>query len=349
MIDHVNRIIYIDNSTRSTFQSCKELARLHIRDGWSPLETANALAFGHAFHAAWASYYDALAGGEHRENGAWKKFDDAQRAVSPLQHAQAAFLRDLGHTGGKLPIQLESEERRSLERGLSLVDAYIYRWRNELYENILDEDGAPLTEVGFRYFLTEWEGYQVYYVGYIDRVMRSRANGRPVVFEGKTTTQGLSQFITHAKPNNQITGYFRAALELLEEPIYECVWDCVFVSSRRADMDKALLDRFWMYGIDVEKDFARQITSRTQADISDFLVDLEQDAIDYCKWLTSDAQRWPRSTGACHTYGGCMMRNRCSMNISPDAERQYMETYFRIARWEPWRAILERPTRKILL
>jgi PD-(D/E)XK nuclease superfamily protein len=341
MIDEKNKIIYIDHSTKAVLQACHEKCRLGNVKGYRLKEArASALDFGHAFHAAIAGYYDALAGGYHDADGKWYKFGPHHEPISPLNRAQAAFLRDLQFNDAQLPVSLESDERRSIERGLALIEAYLYRWRNEPYENLVNTDGSTMTEVGFRIYLTTFGDYEVWYVGYIDRLMRSMATGRPVIFETKTTTQGLSSYILQCKPNDQITGYFGPAQALFPD-IKECVWDCVFISDRNSDMQKALMDRFWMYGIDVKKDFARQTTSRTSFDISEWRIDTEYWALEYCKWLTSGITRWPRTApGACHAFGGCMFRNRCNMNLEDETE--FMNSFYRIEKWEPWKKIVER-------
>jgi len=365
MIDEVNKRIYIDNSTRAMFQACKEKARLGSFLGYRSKTSAASLDFGHAIHAGWEAYYDALAGGWHDTDG-WHTFEELAKPdpfwdekselaytdkTTPTERAQAAFLRDLGHTGATLPVSLESEERRSLERGLYLLEAYIYRWRNEPYENILI-NGEPQTEVGFRYFITRWEDYEVYYVGYIDRLMFNKMTQRPVIFEGKTTTQNLDLYTGQSKPNHQVTGYFPAAQALLKQffmpgrsegDVKECVWDAIFVSSRKPDMKKGLTDRWWSYGIDLDHDFKRHTTTRSRTDITEFMIELEEDVQDYCRWLTSGKARWPRTApGACHAFGGCQFRNRCSVNLDPEQETQFMESFFKVERWQPWIKITEK-------
>lgn len=344
MIDHENRIIYIDNSTLSTIRACKEKGRLAYVKGYRPNINAPALAFGHAMHTGFAAYYDALAGGYRDETGNWIR----DTSVSPLLRGKAAFLRDIGFNDAKLPVELESEERRSIERGLGLIEAYIWRYRNEPYENVIlaDGDGRPAVEIGFYYDLTEQKAfdghtYKIRYCGFIDRLMLNRATGRPVVFELKNTSQGLSQYILQCKPNHQITGYIPAANDLLKQlslpHVNECVWDCVFVSSRQADMAKAQKDRFWMYGIDVEKDFKRQTTMRSQTDIDNWQFDTICDARDYVNWLFSGIDRWPRNTGSCHSYGGCQFRNVCSRN----GAQEELDTNFHIKEWNPAERIKE--------
>ena len=344
MIDERNKIIYYDFTTGNTFQACKEKARLNSVLGWKLKRADLRLDFGHAIHAGWAAYYDALAGGWRNPAGLWQP----EPTINPVVAAQAAFIRDLGidiKGNISLPITLESNERRSLERGMALLRGYIRRWQAEPFENILRPDGSPLVEVGFRFPLAHYAGYDIVHVGYIDRIMRSRLTGRPSIVEGKTTTQGLDNYINHVKPNNQITTYFPAANALMKEldlpDIKECIWDCMFISDRKPDMKKALLDPLWAYGVDTAKDFKRQTTTRSATDISELLIDAESVAIDYAKWLLSGVKRWPRSTGACHQYGGCQFRDRCSMNLDEVEEAAYMQTNFHINKWEPWRKIVE--------
>ncbi len=161
--------------------------------------------------------------------------------------------------------------------------------------------------------------------------MTNTASGRPFIWETKTTTQGLNQYIQQCKPNNQITGYFKHGMTMFPE-MREAVWDCIFVSSRRADMSKALADRHWMYGIDKDNDFRRQTTTRSERDVAEFMFDATAWAFEYCKWKLSGEWRWPRSApGACHTYGGCQFRPICSVN----GDNSYLETFFKIKKWEP--------------
>lgn len=341
MIDETNKIIYIDYTTLSLFRSCKEKCRLGSVRGYRPKVKVPALSFGHALHAGIAAFYDFQAGGYRDRKNNWHRYDSEWAAKqSPTRMAEIAFLQDLGFANAELPVTLESDERRSIERGLGLIAAYIDRWHGEPYENLLKPSGEPYIEVGFRYHLTTFAGYDVFYVGYIDRIMYNRHTGRPVVWETKTTTQALSIFVMACQPNYQITGYFPAAQDINPD-IRECVWDAVFVSSRKADMQKALTDRFWMYGVDKANDFKRHITTRSKQDISDFRIDAEEDALEYCKWITSDKARWTRSAPtACHVYGGCKFRNRCSVNIAPEDEPRFMAMDFDVEKWEPWRNIV---------
>lgn len=352
MIDEINHIIYTDYSTLfGKFATCKELARLASIRGYRLNREDPKLSFGHAIHAGWAAYYDALAGGFHDAQGKWHSFNNDPNdgeVPSPLVRAQAAFLRDLKINedgSAALPTTLESDERRSIERGLALLDAYIYRWRHEPYSNILRPDGSPLVEIGFQFPLAQFQEWQIVYVGYIDRIMLNNATQRPTNFEGKTTTRSIPQKKKEVKPNHQITGYYRPANEIAAKlglpEVKETVWDIMFISDRAPNSAKGLNDRFWNYGIDTTKDFDRTTTSRSHTDLTEFLFDAEQWAVEYARYVLSDLPRWPRTApGPCHNYGGCVFRERCALNVEPEREASYMEMNFKVDRWEPWKKIV---------
>jgi len=340
MIDHEKKIIYGDYSTLAAFKSCKELCRLGYQRHWQLRKQKESLSFGHAFHAGWAAYYNALAGFHY--DTILRTWHRIAEGASPTRLAQIAFLRDLKIEDNTIPINIESDERRSLERGFAMLEAYITRYQDEPYDNILDAEGHPMTEMGFQFSLTQFEGYQVVYVGHRDRLMLNRNTLRPTIFEGKTTTRALDVYILSCNPNEQVTGYFVNLKEKFDKEVMDCVWDCAFISSRKPDMAKALNDRFWMYGVDISKDFKRQTTSRSKTDVSEFLIDAEAWALDYCKWITSGIRRWPRTTGACHNYGGCQFRGRCTHNIdTEEAENRYMEMDFQIKEWDPTKGIAD--------
>jgi PD-(D/E)XK nuclease superfamily len=342
-VDDAAKRIYIDYSTRATFQSCKDKARLSNVEGWRSKEKGKEdfpLDFGHAFHAAVANYHDWAAGG-YFVDGKWNLYDDRP---SGTRVAQAAFMADLKTQGSNLPIAIETQESRSLERGVMLVEAYIERWKNEPYENILAADGSPLTEIYFEVEIAQWGDWSIWYCGTIDRIMMNVMTKRPTIFETKTTGKPLSVFIQECKPNHQVSGYFKIAWELMSRnfpdypAIAEAVWDCVFVSKRQPDTSKGLKNRFWMWGIDAIGDFARQTTSRSKTDIINFGIDLEADAIEFAKWLMSGATHWPKAGGfACHAYGGCAFRGYCSTNDAPEI----LNTYFEVKPWNPRKRLRE--------
>lgn len=309
-------VIYFDYSILSTFRHCNEKSRLAYEKHYQSKTTAPPLDFGGAFHAGVAGLNIAVA----------KNMSD------PLLYAKNEFLNELRVRGGSLPINMEGEERRSVERGIRLLECYWWKYQNELYEQIMVGD-KPWVEIGFSVFVMEWHGKPVMFVGRIDAIKRSRTTGRYTIFETKTTTSGLSYYIQQVKPNHQITGYHWVCQELLGLDVRETIWDCVFVSDRKPDIMKGE----WMeYGIDPEKDFSRTMTTRTPTDVEEFLFDLQFVITEYLRLRDMNLRRWTRNApGACHQYGGCVFREVCRTNMN----QTLIDSNFRVERWEPWRGI----------
>lgn len=296
--------IYLDYSTISTFQSCKEKARLNYVKGYRSTIEKPSLAFGAAFHTAVAIYL--------------RSHD--------LDRAQRAFLKAAKRRGDVLPISADDEEKRSLERGLALLSHYVTKYQNEPFEVMKRPDtGETYTEIGFAVHIMDWRDRPVMYIGKIDSIKRSRTDGRPYNFELKTTGQGLSQFLLQVRPNHQISGYHMGAT-LLGIDIAGTYWDAVFISDRK-------IGGKFPDGIDPDKDFGRSVTQRSKIDIEEFLFDFTSEAKTYLSWCDSQAVRWPRSAPtACHMYGGCEYREACGHNLAP----AIMTSKFKIQKWEPW-------------
>lgn len=321
----MNDVIYIDFSTLSTFKSCKEKARLRYSEDLVPLIGEPPLEFGGAFHSAIQAFYIEMAVNS-------LKLDPPSLRELATGKAKSAFLDHLRERNSSLPTNIESDQKRSIERGLYLLEAYFHKWRNETLVNELRPDtGEPYVEIGFSLYLMEWKSRPVMYIGRLDRIMRSRVDNRLRIVETKTTSQGLTQFVTGVRPNHQITGYHWAARELLHIDVAGTIWDCIFISSRQPKLSG---DSWETRGIDIEKDFNRSETRRTQTDVEEFLRDLVDDTEEYLTWKDSDRKRWPRTApGACHSYGGCTYRDVCITN----ANTQIIENKFRREKWEPFK------------
>lgn len=305
-------VIHIDHSIFSTYQTCREKCRLSYVEGYRPVITAPPLDFGSAWHAGLAALYS---------------------NNMSIEAARGAFIHELQIRESALPLSMDSDEKRSIERGLYMLEAYVERWRNEPYEVVRRPDtDEPYVEIGFAVYITSWRGIPVMLIGRIDRIMKSKVTGKIVNVESKTTSQGLDTFMKQLKPNHQVTGYHLAAKRLGLD-ISGTLWDAVFVSSRQPNPKKG----GWMtYGIDFEKDFGRVETRRSDTDIEEFLSDLINIVNEYCEWrygAGAKSPRWPRNAPtACHMYGGCQFRDVCASNVNTDI----LHSNFRIEPWEPW-------------
>src|SRR5882672_5966600 len=122
--------IYVDHSTLSTFATCNEKGRLSYVKHYSPVTEPPPLVFGSAFHAAIAEYYTS---------------GDEDSSVK-------AFLTECKNVPDALPLASENDagERRSIERGVTLVRAYIEKWKSSdiNWQNMYNPNGGgPYVEI----------------------------------------------------------------------------------------------------------------------------------------------------------------------------------------------------------
>lgn len=315
-------VIYLDNSTLSTFQTCQEKARIRYRDHWAPRRERLALSGGAAWHRAMEVYVSVRDA---------RTIPYPDQPTDPLHQAKLAFIGYLQEINSGMPIGIDEilNEKRSVERYCNLLAAYDSLYRNEPFEIVVGPTGKPYTELGFALSLADWNGRPVHYVGKIDAIKRSKIDGRYYIFEYKTTTLGLGSYLTHTRPNHQITGYILAARELLSLDIAGCYWDCAYVSDRQPNPKKGN----WMgLGIDIEKDFGRAFTDRSSTDFDEFRFDITDAAFDFLSHKDSGRVRWRRNTTACNMYGGCEYKELCASNCNPDL----LKSNFVQDEWKPY-------------
>lgn len=305
-----SKVVYVDYSMLSTFSTCEEKYRLSYEKCLRPLIESPALSFGKSFHKAIASYYT----NNNREE------------------AKHVFLREARLS---LPLSSDDGERRSIDRGLSILDAYFTKWeaQDAQYENVLRPDtNKPYIEMGFAAYFMLWNpDTSVVCVGAIDRLRRSRIDNQVYVFETKTTSSGINSYVSQIRPNHQLTTYYWACRELLGMQVAGVILDVIHVSDRK-------MEGKFPTGVDVNKDFGRFETRRSPRDVDEFLFDLELTTADLLRRKDSDLKRWRRNAPtACHMYGGCQFRNVCAHNLNP----RIIESEFRVEKWEPWKGIVE--------
>jgi len=315
--------IFVDHSILSTFACCHEKARLAYVEHLKPELEGPPLVFGSAFHAAVAAYYN------HRAstNYARQAIDVARK------EARHAFLDAVRSAGADaLPLSADSDEKRSVERGLYLVDAYITKWQ-EFDINWVDvfrpDTGAPYIEIGFAVYFMEWRGKPVVLVGKIDRIRRNRVDDRLYNWETKTTGSNVTHFAQSRRPNHQLTGYAWACRELLHLDIAGTILDVIYVSDRK-------IGGKFPNGIDIEKDFGRFETRRSPTDIDEFLYDLKLVTESFLRLRDEKQRRWHRNApAACGMYGGCHFREICESNLNSVV----IKSKYKIERWEPWKGL----------
>lgn len=93
------------------------------------------------------------------------------------------------------------------------------------------------------------------------------------------------------------------------------------------------------FGIDVEKDFGRRETRRSEVDIDEFVKDLRYATTRWLSLRESSLHRWSRNAPtACYMYGGCQYLEVCSTNLNQNV----IDSKFRVEPWAPWEGLIHR-------
>jgi hypothetical protein len=302
----VNPLV-VDNSRLSTFRLCHEKSRLRSelnlvpkKDQFKP-ETKRS--FGTAFHAALDTWY----------------------RTESIDQAESAFFAIAREAG--LPISTEDnpDEPRTIERGIALFHAYLKRWENEPFKLLRHKDGTPYTELRFSFHLFDYNDRPVYYTGKIDKVVE--AGGRVYMPDIKTTRRSLSSFQNSIRPNHQLTGYY-IGLKSLGIDVAFVGYDAIFISTRMPNPKKG---GWWTNGIDIEKDFLRVWSTRSETDVQRFM----ETTIATTKELIKHQEEgitepWCLAApDACWRFGKCEYIDVCTHNHDP----HILETFFEKDVW----------------
>jgi hypothetical protein len=306
-----NRSIHFDHSITSTFQTCEEKARLAYFLHLAPNKEERPLSYGSAIHA-----------GLHA-------FD----VTGNVDDGVEAFCLHLQGINSQLPIEMKNDEneRRSVERGTYLIRAYAERWSDDSYEVAIDATGKPMAEIGFSIFLREYEGIPIMLSGKIDCVKKSKQDGQYYNWERKTSSGSVYSVLQNTRPNHQITIYDYAIKTLLGVTLGGTALDAIYVSDRQPNPKKG----GWMnYGIDIEKDFGRAFTVRSETDRLELIEqDMSMVVEDILRRVSSDRPRWRMNAPtACSMYGGCKFKKICETNRN----QNIIETEYVVRPWHPW-------------
>lgn len=290
----------LDNFSFSGHQRCPLWYKTRILEGWTTAYKSAALGFGGAVHEGLATWY------RHRDPDlVIASIDKHFPPDQPIDD-----FRDMHKCKKVLLEYMNNYTRESFTviPGMVEVPASLPTWQylpRCWRPRLLDAEGKPVrNEQGL---ITNWMGCGfdnrvsidwdrfngrcencqaelelIEYGGIFDTLVEFQ--GQVYILEHKTTTQMGSRFFDQFKPNNQVTGY---------------VWLGKGMSGR---CDGSLINAIGLYKSQATR-FERHISTRNQADLDAWLLDL---------WTEATLIRehdifghWPIRSQACTLYGAC--------------------------------------------
>ena len=137
-------------------------------------------------------------------------------------------------------------------------------------------------------------------------------SGQVYILEHKTTTVMGNHFFNQFKPNNQVTGY---------------VWLAKGLSGR---CDGALINAIGLYKSQATR-FERQISTRNEFELDEWLLDLWTEACDIRDHELFG--HWPMRTKSCTLYGACEFLQVHSVN-DPSVRQRLLEQDYVQDQWQ---------------
>lgn len=275
--------IKLDNYSLSNFQQCPSKFQLRIEDGWTSRGRSAALAFGISMHAGLAEWYKGLG---------------RAQAITAITT--------------QWDISTPIDDYRTMEKCISVFDAYARRYPFEAWTMMKDPSGQPFVECAFSLdtgLVTDL-GTPIIYGGVFDGLVDY--GGQIYVIDHKTTSQMGDYFFEQFKPNNQMCGYVWAARQLSQQKV-----------------TGVLINGICVLKVSAPK-FDRQVKAFYDADIEEWLRDLQAVAsqIEYHR----KRGYFPRHTTACTLYGKCEFHSLHLLSTARERENLLDIDYVR----EPW-------------
>lgn len=281
----------LDNFALTMFQSCPAKYKLRMKDGWTSRRKSAALGFGGALHEGLAAWYRTGSKG-----ASLQAISDSWPASAPV------------------------DDYRSKEKCITVMIEYLRNYPQETFKVVGFPDN-PMVECTFTLdtgmYLScidcgpiagKWTGHYtvidktlviqddhllchncgkqlepIEYGGIFDGLVDF--SNSVYVFEHKSTSQLGSYYFNQFKPNNQVTGY---------------TWAASLLSGKR--VGGAIINAIGVYKSSATK-FERQITTRSVADIAEWLNNLQRTAEMIRQCERNDY--WPMFTQSCTMYGQC--------------------------------------------
>lgn len=299
--------VRINSSSLGIILSCPRKAYYSLHRNFRARSESPALTFGTAIHKALEVFYshpraERTIPLKFKELSDLLAFDDTDAPVSEhfLFTAIRAFVK------AAQPLRaLPASDKRSIPNGIWTLQQYFITYINDPYVVYADEAG-PVTERTAETLLFDSPTLRIILFGTLDVVLRHEQNGNVLPADHKTSSIIGSDFFNRLKPNHQYTGYLVLAQRALGLTTNEFLVNCLQVKPKPVTARGK------------DSHFTRQVTTRSEQDIQEFVESVTWAVRSYLEWMRSGV--WPIGhVNECTTYGGCGFLDVCS---APGALRE---------------------------
>jgi len=296
-----------DSTSLGYLKRCPRLYQYIMIQGYQPKEDSIHLRYGIEYHTSIEEFHKARAAGA------------TQKAAMRTAIRNLLVRVQDWDVDRDTPVGKYKNARTIVE----LVIDYLDKFRDDVAETYIKEDGAPAVELSFRFEL-DWgpTGSNSPYLlcGHLDQVVTF--GDSLFVMDHKTSKNAIGDYYFDGfNPDNQMTLYALAGQIVINSPIKGVIIDAAQI----------LLEK--------PHAFKRGMTLRTKEQLEEWTADLEY-------WLNqaeayATANYWPMNDTSCGMYGGCRFREVCSKSGS--TRHVYLKSNFhKLAKEERWNPLKPR-------
>ncbi len=284
--------VSINYSSLELIQTCPRKAYYSLKQGLEKDVIAEPLVFGSAVHKALEVWYCAPLENRIASSLICEDYQVDPQTVPPdhTQNCARCLAIDAFRESGEVLSALAFDDKRSLDNGTAILNAYFDEYHSDPFVVFSDEKGAYVEKcVG--HVIHEEPGLRIIFFGTLDLVLRDLITKELFIVDHKTTWALGSEFYNRIHPNFQYTGY-------------------VWLVRNALGLD---VSRFMVNGIQVAKakrGFARQFTERNDEHFEELRLAVVHNVKKYLEFEQSE--NWPQNTpNPCSMYGGCSFRPLC--------------------------------------
>jgi len=219
-----------------------------------------------------------------------------------------------------------ADDKRTLAKGIEILVNYFLRYRDEPFNVVATEIGGAVELGEYLYtfrndLLLEWQ------------------TPKGLYGMDHKTTSSLGRMV--AKPNNQLTGYIFALVEMYGEQMLGYVMNAIGVYKETEEYDKnapkvvSPKTGKLVYQKKEREIFLRTFTTRTKVEIEDW----KQDTLHLIHQIEDCHQknRWPKHTKYCTAYSSrCQYLDLCLSQSEDILEAMIAAGIYEVDWWRPY-------------
>jgi PD-(D/E)XK nuclease superfamily len=290
-----------DSTSLEMFKACPRLYYYTLICGWQPKGENVHLRFGNLYHKAMQNYDLSLAAGIKPNEAV---FDVVKRLLEESED---------WWTDHELAEMRGSARNKTRTNLVKMVVWRFEKYKDDAAKTYIRKDGDAAVEQTFQFDL-DWgpQSTDVHYLlcGHLDKIVDYA--GELYVMDYKTSFMPLSKwFFEKFEPHNQMTMYSLAAKVVLEAPVKGVIIEAAHIEEPQKKNETGI-------------QFARDITTRTSAQLDEWVKDLRY-WLGYAEQCAID-DHWPLNDTSCDRFGGCKFRGVCSK--SPQVRERFLEADF---------------------